>query len=212
MSTDTVDRHSDEQNAVDQDSSDHDAATSRLSRLRAAPRAGSRWLAVRVGALTPTGLRAVLVAVIAASVLAVAFLGYSVIKYMETSGTRDAGEESVAAAEKLVPKLLSYKAENVESQFTAKYDLLTGDFRGEFEKLAASTIIPGATERKVTTEAEVVEAGLISNNSDHADVLLFVNQKTTSSDSPDATLDGSRVKVSLTKNGSGWKVSGLRPV
>jgi len=187
-------------------------APSRRQRLLAAPHTGFGRLAARTGALSPTRLRGTLAAVICAAVLAVGFLGYSVVKSIDTTGTRDAGQESVAAAKKLVPTLLSYRAENVKAQFSAKYDLLTGDFRNEFEKLATSTIIPGATERKVSTEAEVVEAGLISNSADRADVLLFVNQKTTSSDSPDATLDGSRVKVSLTKIGSGWKVSGLRPV
>lgn len=170
--------------------------------------AGSRRLA-RLGAWRIRIVTAIVVLAFAAAAVA---LGITAHQHQQDRTAATASADALAAANRIVPDLLTYKADGIDADFAAKYKLLTGSFQGDFTKLTQQTIIPAAKQRNITTQAKVAAAGVIESTPTTASVLMFINQSTTSTDDPDPTLDGSRIRVSLTKDGDTWKVSGLQPV
>ena len=151
-------------------------------------------------------------------VLAVAVLALSasiVWLYRDIGGHDDikiAQSEATAAASKQVPALLTYNPADVESTLGTATQQLAGPFREQIEKLADQVIIPTAKDKGVSTRAEIVESSVVSADTENVVLLLFVNQTTTTTVTPDPVLDGSRVSVSLTKVGSDWYISDLKPV
>src|SRR3546814_776381 len=118
--------------------------------------------------------------------------------------------------------MFQYDYNNVDQQLHAATDGLTGDFQGTFTNLIESVIIPGAKEKSLTVQvvvqgAAVLDAeadsattnrgtlddyqgaAVLDAEADSATTMLFLNQITTSSESPEAVASGSRVKMSLEK-------------
>ena len=117
-----------------------------------------------------------------------------------------------AFAEEMVPKLLSYDFDTAEVHFAEVLDDLGGDFRGQFEEVGRTVIVPSALERKVVTTAEVLESAVVDSGTDDAVLLLFLNQSTTSAESPETKLDGSRVRVHVESSDGRWLITELTPV
>ncbi|MGH3558044.1 MAG: twin-arginine translocation pathway signal, partial [Mycobacterium sp.] len=64
----------------------------------------------------------------------------------------------------------------------------------------------------VKTTAAVVTGSVSELHPDSAVVLLFVNQSTTSKDTPDPSISASSVQVTLTKADGKWLISKFDPV
>lgn len=135
------------------------------------------------------------------------------LKWQESS-RRDAevaASESVAAARDTTAAILSYKADTADQELNAARDRLTGTFLEDYEKLVNDVVIPGAKEKKISAVAQVPAAASVSATSNHAVVLVFIDQTVTiGKDAPTST--ASSVRVSLDKVGSRWLVSGFEPV
>ena len=104
-----------------------------------------------------------------------------------------------------------YDYNNVDQQLHAATDGLTGDFQGTFTNLIESVIIPGAKEKSLTVQVVVQGAAVLDAEADSATTMLFLNQITTSSESPEAVASGSRVKMSLEKQDGRWLVNNVQP-
>lgn len=72
-------------------------------------------------------------------------------------------------------------------------------------------IIPGAKEKSLTVQVVVQGAAVLDAEADSATTMLFLNQITTSSESPEAVASGSRVKMSLEKQDGRWLVNNVQP-
>ncbi|MBS4102993.1 hypothetical protein [Tsukamurella paurometabola] len=146
-------------------------------------------------------------------IASVVALGFGYKTYSEDEARAEARRDALATATKSVAELLTYDSKNVEDQFKAKYELLTGKFKQDFMDMSAETIIPLAKEQNIATKAQVAASGVISSNDDRVDVLLFVNQSTQrGGEGSDTALQGSRVKVGLVKSDGKWSIDGLTPV
>jgi Mce-associated membrane protein len=132
----------------------------------------------------------------------------------EDSSRRDADRartESVQVAKDSTVALLSYKAETVEKDLGAARDRLTGSFLDAYTDLINNVVIPGAKEKKISAVAQIPAAASVSAKTDHAVVLLFVNQTVVmGTDAPTNT--ASSVRVTLDKVGDRWLISGFDPV
>jgi Mce-associated membrane protein len=137
---------------------------------------------------------------------------YTGTQLHDDSATADAGRAAVDTARTSVPALLTYDFNTVDQQFKARYDSLAGEFKNEFQSLGDQRIIPVAKDRHIVTKAEVAASGVVAQSRNDVSVLMFVNQTTTNSDSPDPKLDGSRIRVSMTKTPDGWRIAGLEPI
>ena len=71
---------------------------------------------------------------------------------------------------------------------------------------------PAVTEKGVKTEANVARAAVSQMEPDSAQVLVFVNQVTTSRDRPSPALATSTVMVTLVKNGDTWLIAEFKPI
>lgn len=121
-------------------------------------------------------------------------------------------EEVLEVAEADVVGLLSFDPAHVERQLETATARLTGAFREEYARMADRVIVPAARRHGITTRAAVVGRGLVDVTEDEAQVLLFVNQRTTSDTQPKPRIDGSRLRISLELVDGEWRVAGLDPV
>lgn len=144
-------------------------------------------------------------------------VGAGVLKYLDSSAqaAQRAATESVEAARQTTQAILSYRADTVDKDLNAARDRLTGTFLDSYTTLINETVIPGAKEKKISTDAKVPAAASVSATSTHAVVLVFVNQTVTiaAGDKPSApTMTPSSVRVTLDKVDGRWLVSGFDPV
>ena len=132
----------------------------------------------------------------------------------EDSSRRDADtarSQAMAAAKDSTVALLSYKPDTVEKDLGAARDRLTGTFLDAYTQLVNTVVIPGAKEKKISALATVPAAAPVSAKTDHAVVLLFVDQTVTvGADAPTNTT--SSVRVTLDKVGGRWLISAFDPI
>ena len=108
--------------------------------------------------------------------------------------------------------LLSYKPDTLNQDFAAAKSHLTGDFLNYYNQFTEEIVTPAATQKAVTTKAEVVGAAASELHPNSAVVLVFVNQVTTSKDRPDPAMASSSVLVSLTKIHGDWLITKFDPI
>ncbi|QDQ89937.1 hypothetical protein FND50_03505 [Rhodococcus sp. WB9] len=63
---------------------------------------------------------------------------------------------------------------------------------------------------QATSSAQIVQAGPASGDQDAADVLVFLDQTVTNSNSPDPRVDRNRMQLSLVRGGGGWKLANVQ--
>jgi Mce-associated membrane protein len=123
-----------------------------------------------------------------------------------------AQQEVVAAAKEGIEAALSYSPESLEKDLDTAKSHLTGKFLDYYSDFTAKVVTPAATQKGVKTEANVARAAVSQIRPGHADVLVFVNQVTTSKDRPTPALATSTVMVTMVKSGDRWLISEFNPV
>ncbi|GAB3023608.1 hypothetical protein GCM10011376_34940 [Nocardioides flavus (ex Wang et al. 2016)] len=86
--------------------------------------------------------------------------------------------------------------------------LMTPAMQARYDRTMAGVATTSRRDRTVVT-AEVVDTALVTASSDHARVLVFVNQRTSGDDLAAPRLDLDRVLVSLERMDGEWRVSEL---
>ena len=148
-----------------------------------------------------------------AAIVALVVVGWGQLRtYVDNRDADNAGSEAVEAASDQVVAMLGYDYETAESTLPESADGLTGDFRDEYLKLVEASIIPGAKEKNLTVRVSVQGAAVIEESKDSVDLLMFVNQVTTSKDNPQAVTSGSRLLVTTERVDDRWLVSSLEPI
>jgi Mce-associated membrane protein len=110
-----------------------------------------------------------------------------------------------------IPLVFGYDFQTVERSLTDAYNLLTPDYRREFEERASKDIIPQARERQVISQANVVGSGVLEARRDSASVLVFMN-RTVTDKSKQPVYDGSRLRVDYEKIDGQWKIKFITPI
>jgi Mce-associated membrane protein len=124
----------------------------------------------------------------------------------------EAAQSALQAAQEGTVALLSYKPDTLDADLAAAKSHLTGEFLTYYTQFTDQIVKPAAAQKKVQTTANVVRAAVSDIAADTADVLVFVNQTTTSTDRPDPTMANSSVLVHLTKVDGRWLISEFKPV
>jgi Mce-associated membrane protein len=119
---------------------------------------------------------------------------------------------AVDAARDGTVALLSYKPDTLNRDFAAAKSHLTGGFLNYYDQFTKQVVTPAATQKAVTTTAQVVGAAASEMHPDLAVVLVFVNQVTTSKDRPDPAMASSSVLVSMTKVHGAWLITKFDPI
>ncbi|KAF0847951.1 h domain protein [Nocardia caishijiensis] len=144
--------------------------------------------------------------------LAAAVLGISSYQMWQHDRTEQARSDAMSTASRTVSAMFSYEAATVDTELPKAADGLSESFRNDYLRLIEEAIAPGAKEKQLTVKATTQAEGVISAEPEHAVVLLYLNQVTTSKDTPQGTASGSRVRVALDKTGDRWLVSQVTPV
>ena len=136
---------------------------------------------------------------------------FAYVKYQYLPHRDDAARvESVQAARDAAAKLLSYQPDTVRQQLTDARELTTGAFRNEYTAMTQS-VIPGAEQNHITAVTAVPAAASVSVDSDHAVVLVFINQTVVVGDQPPTNTPTS-VRVTLDREGGKWLISGFQTI
>ncbi|MFC9661048.1 h domain protein [Nocardia sp. NPDC127606] len=151
-------------------------------------------------------------ALAAAGVIAAIVLGVSGYQLWQQDKTEQARTDAMSTASRTVSAMFTYEPATVDTELPRAADNLTESFRAEYLKLIQQAIAPGAKEKQLTVKATTQAEGVVSADPEKAVVLLYLNQLTTSKDSPEGTTSGSRVRVSLDKADNRWLVSQVTPV
>jgi Mce-associated membrane protein len=108
--------------------------------------------------------------------------------------------------------MFTYDYKTVDTELPKAADNLTPSFKNDYLKLINQAIAPGAKQKQLTVQATTQAAGVVSADRSHAVVLLYLNQVTTSKDSPQGVVTPSRVRVSLDKDNGHWLVAQVTPI
>jgi Mce-associated membrane protein len=123
-----------------------------------------------------------------------------------------AAQVALDAAKTGTIALLSYSPESLDQDFANAKSKLTGDFLSYYTQFTEQIVTPAAREKSVKTAASVVRAAVSEIEPDSAEVLVFINQTTTSKENPDGAFAASSVKVGLTKKDGNWLIESFDPV
>ncbi|WP_410874321.1 h domain protein [Nocardia sp. A7] len=157
-------------------------------------------------------IKIVFSALAAVGVIAAVVLGVSGFQLWQQDKTEQARTDAMSTAGRTVSAMFTYEPATVDTELPRAADNLTEQFRTEYLKLIEQAIAPGAKEKQLTVKATTQAEGVVSADPEHAVVLLYLNQLTTSKDSPQGTTSGSRVRVTLDKADNRWLVSQVTPV
>ncbi|MFD4356080.1 h domain protein [Nocardia sp. NPDC058518] len=151
-------------------------------------------------------------ALAAAGLIAAIVLGVSGFQLWQQDKTEQARTDAMSTASRTVSAMFTYEPATVDTELPKAADNLTESFRAEYLKLIEQAIAPGAKEKQLTVKATTQAEGVVSADPEKAVVLLYLNQLTTSKDSPEGATSGSRVRVSLEKADNRWLVAQVTPV
>ncbi|WKG10088.1 h domain protein [Nocardia sp. PE-7] len=151
-------------------------------------------------------------ALAAAGLIAALVLGVSGYHLWQQDKTEQARADAMTTASRTVSAMFTYEPATVDTELPRAADNLTESFRAEYLTLIQQAIAPGAKEKQLTVKATTQAEGIVSADPEKAVVLLYLNQLTTSKDSPEGTTSGSRVRVSLDKADNRWLVAQVTPV
>jgi Mce-associated membrane protein len=120
--------------------------------------------------------------------------------------------EVLRAASDGTVALLSYSPESLDKDFANAKSHLTGDFLNYYTQFTNDIVTPAAKQKNVKTSAQVARSAVSELEPASAEVLVFINQNTTSKENPDGSFTASSVKVGLTKLDGRWLISSFDPV
>jgi Mce-associated membrane protein len=118
----------------------------------------------------------------------------------------------VTAASDGTVAVLSYSPESLDKDFATAKSHLSGDFLSYYTDFTQQIVAPAARQKSLKTSARVVDAALSELRPDSAVVLLYVDQTTTSKDSPDPALSGSSVLVRMARVNGNWLIVKFDPL
>jgi Mce-associated membrane protein len=149
-------------------------------------------------------------AAVVVSVALLLALGY-IWWWPAQQSTDEAKQAVVGAANDGVAAVYTYSAETIDRDISSAQSHLTGDFLNEYKQYVESPAPTDAKNNAVKTAAKVTGSALMDLNANSANVLVFINQMTTSAQNPATTLASRSVIVTLTKVEGKWLISSMKP-
>jgi Mce-associated membrane protein len=131
----------------------------------------------------------------------------------EQSEVDSARRTAPAVAERAAAAILAYDYKSLESDRNAAAQFMTPEYRKEYLDTFDALVLQQAPKQKAHVEASVRASGVTAAGADRVEVLLFVNQTTTStanSGEPQTALN--RVVFSMVRQGDTWRVDDISPL
>ncbi len=118
----------------------------------------------------------------------------------------------VSSASDGTTALLSYSSDTLERDFANARSHLASDFLSYYNDFTQQIVAPTARQRSLKTTAQVTGAAVSELRPDSAVVLLFVDQTTTTKDSPKPSVAISSVLVHMARIDGKWLITKFNPV
>ena len=135
--------------------------------------------------------------------------GYLYWNRVEIRAEQQASQELPPLAAQQIPLILGFDYQTVERSRTEVYNLMTPDFRRQYEDDTTKNVIPQARDRQVVSQVNVVGTGMLSAERDSASVLVFMN-RTVTDKSKTPVYDGSRLRVDYQKIDGKWLIKDIK--
>jgi Mce-associated membrane protein len=135
--------------------------------------------------------------------------GYLYWNRVELKAEQQASLELPTLAAQQIPQILGFDYQTVERSRTEVYDLMTPEFRRQYEDDTTKNVIPQARDRQVISQVNVVGTGMLSAQRDSASVMVFMN-RTVTDKSKTPVYDGSRLRVDYQKVDGKWLIEDIK--
>ncbi|MBJ7479655.1 hypothetical protein ACIQYW_15685 [Rhodococcus erythropolis] len=152
------------------------------------------------------------VVLVCAALILVGVGGTLLWSHHRSAAADTARVEVIGVAPMLVENLLSYNSDTVDDDLARAAEGASGTFQDSFAEFGSKTVAPQSKEQGISTKARVVDVGVRSVAADRAELLMFVDQITTSIARPAPASTSSRVEVTLDRVDGTWLVSAMIPV
>jgi Mce-associated membrane protein len=142
--------------------------------------------------------------------LAVGLATYFWTQASEAEAVEETQSQAPSAAERAAQAVLSYSHESLDRDKSSAVRFLTDDYGREYSDTFEKLVRDSALKTRAQVEAEVVASAVSRSTPDRADVLLFVNQTTTSTASsgePQTALN--REMFDMVEVDGTWLVDGI---
>lgn len=150
--------------------------------------------------------------IVVAGVVALAAIGAGLYwDRVQAAAQQSTRAQLAPLAAEQIPKVFGYDYQTVEGSLTDAYNLLTPDYRREFQQRATEQIIPQARERQVVSQANVVGVGVLEAQRNSGSVMVYMN-RTVTDKSKESVYDGSRLKVDYVRVDGKWLISYITPI
>lgn len=153
----------------------------------------------------PTWLLAALALLVA---LSLGLSGYLFSQPTEAS-IEEATGSARAAAERAVVPVLSYDYRTLDQDQQDSQDLLTPDYRGDYDDLF-EVIRDNAEPTKTVVEVEVIASAVVRAGQDRVEVLVFVNRPTTNAETKEPVVYKDQVTLTMQRVDGDWLVDNLK--
>lgn len=131
---------------------------------------------------------------------------------IEPTDRADAEKGVLRTGKEATEALLSYRSATVAEQLAAAKDkYTTGAFRDYFTKFTTEIVVPAARDQRIDTQAAVVGIGVITLLDPSAELLVFVNQSTTTGVGDPVAATNS-VRVHMVNEDGNWLVDKFDPI
>jgi Mce-associated membrane protein len=151
--------------------------------------------------------------------VAVAFVSLAAVggglywQRVETRSEQAARDELGPLAQQQIPTVFTYDYKTVERTLTDAYQLLTPDYRKEFEDRANSDIIPQARARELVSQANVVGVGVMEAQRNSAAVMVYINRTVSEKSNREQPIyDGARLRVDYKRIDGKWLINYITPI
>jgi Mce-associated membrane protein len=182
------------------------AATDERTRPEREHRTPPGWLLAVLATVT---LGLVLVATVGVAA-GTGIRGYQALQ--EEQAVEHARRTAPAAAERAAAAVLAYDHRTLMADRNAAAEFMTEGYRAKYRKTFKRLVVDSARKLDAVVTADVKASGVVHADSERVDVLLFVNQRTTSkANDGEPQLALNRVVFAMTEQQDGsWLVDDIR--
>lgn len=154
-----------------------------------------------------TGLL-VLAVLLGATVIVLAIKGPGNAGKLEAR--EDRSEDARQKADELVPKLYSFDYRQIDANINEQGQLTVGDIHDQIQSDTGPALKALAPKIKAVVQAVSVGSAVVDDSGQDVQVLVYLNQATSSNLLPAPRLDRNRLVVTMRLVNGQWKVAGIK--
>ncbi len=136
-------------------------------------------------------------------------LGWGVTMLRDKNQTENARTSALDAGRRYATDLATYSYQNLDNNMSMVRAHSAGEFSGQYQQVA-SNLKDLILKYQSNSSAKIIQAGLVNGNRDTAEVIVFLDQTVTNTNSPQPRVDRNRMQLSLIRQDGEWKLSNVQ--